>query len=134
VSQLDFYHALVELCPQATFTSSDVFVCCQRMQYIVNLWLAKRDRPHGHNDRVRWQNEFRDLLERIADVAGIEPQLAKDPEGGDWYGWLVDAARKLESFFPEEMRSTSKQACGNSLEKSKGRPRVAPAPIYLASD
>jgi len=134
VNQLDLYHALMELCPEATFTSGDVLVCSLRMQYIVNLWVAQRGGTQNDMGHLRWHNEFCDLLDRIADVAGVEPELLKDRESGYWYGWLVDAARRLELFFPKEMRSTSKEASGNILEKSKARPKVAPAPKYLSSD
>ncbi len=68
-----------------------------------------------------WHDDFTDLLYRIADKAGIEPRFWKDREDGDWHGWLLEAAQKLESFFPPAMRSPSAKASGMRLWRSKLR-------------
>jgi len=60
----------------------------------------------------KWHSEFCDLLERIAGAAWIEPQLLKDRESGEWCDWLIDGARKLESF--------SRRKCGRNLGRRAG--------------
>jgi hypothetical protein len=90
--------------------------CCLIAAESLRMDVGKSGRPQ-HD----WHDEFTELLHRIADKAGIEPQLWKDREDGDWHGWLLDAAQKLETFFSPAMRSPSPNASGMRLERSKLR-------------
>ncbi len=38
-----------------------------------------------------------------------------------WVGWLLNAAQALEAFLDPQMRSSSAEACGKRLERSKKR-------------
>jgi hypothetical protein len=68
--------------------------------------------------RLDWYDDFTALLLEIAGLGGVEPQLGKDRITGAAYGWLLDAAQALETFFDPHMRSPSKEACGKRLERS----------------
>lgn len=72
-------------------------------------------------DALRWYDDFTAILLEIAAKLGIEPALGKDRITGQRNGWLFDAARALERFFPSYMRSQSPEACGKRLERSRKR-------------
>jgi hypothetical protein len=63
------------------------------------------------------------LLLSIAEKAGIKPTLykAREAERELPAGWLLDAARELETFLPAEMRSPSDVARYKRLERSKAK-------------
>jgi hypothetical protein len=75
--------------------------------------IAAFDLPSGPEKRGRrakdWYHSFAVLLLRIAKNAGISPTLYKDREAEHESpkGWLLDAARELETFLPTAMRSPS---------------------------
>jgi hypothetical protein len=67
-----------------------------------------------------WYDNFMELLLEIAEQADIKPTLYKDRASDNKLkGWLLDASGQLETFLPEEMRSTSDQARYKRLERSK---------------
>jgi hypothetical protein len=70
-----------------------------------------------------WHDEFAALLLEVAETAGVEPRLSKDRISGERVGWLLDAAQALEAFLDPQMRSSSAEACGKRLERSKTRLR-----------
>jgi hypothetical protein len=78
--------------------------------------VGERGRP-----QLEWHDEFTKLLQKIAKAAGINPQLWKDRDDGNWQGWLFEAAQKLEMFFSPEMQSPSREAAGKRLERSRDR-------------
>jgi hypothetical protein len=71
--------------------------------------------------RQDWYHSFARLLFSIAKQAGIRPTLYKDRSGAPPVekGWLLDAARALETFLPSEMRPTSDGARYKRLERGK---------------
>jgi hypothetical protein len=71
--------------------------------------------------QLDWHDDFTGLLLKIAKRAEIEPRLWKDRIEGDWRGWLFQAARRLQAFFPTEMRAPSGEAAGKRLERSQIR-------------
>jgi hypothetical protein len=73
--------------------------------------------------RAEWHDDFVALLLEVAETAGVEPRLSKDRISGARGGWLLDAAQALEAFLDPEMRSSSAEACGKRLERSKTRLR-----------
>jgi hypothetical protein len=72
-------------------------------------------------DALGWYDEFAAVLLGIAKKIGVEPALGKDRITGERSGWLFQAARALEPFFPSYMRSQSPEACGKRLERSRKR-------------
>lgn len=68
--------------------------------------------------RKDWYSSFIKLLFGIAKQAGVGPTLYKDRSGAS-QGWLLDAARVLETFLPREMRSPSDVARYKRLERSR---------------
>jgi hypothetical protein len=70
---------------------------------------------------LEWHTEFRKLLLAIAERAGLKPQSWKDRDEGDRHGWLIEAAQKLETFFPPPMRSPGREASGKRLERANTR-------------
>jgi len=88
---------------------------------------AAFDLPSGPEKRGQkkkeWYTSFTKLLLTIAEDAGIRPTLYKDrhPDHESLNGWLLDAARELETFLPVEMRSPSDVARYKRLERSKAR-------------
>jgi hypothetical protein len=87
--------------------------------------IAAADLPSHPEKRGRkakdWYDSFTTLLLSIAEKAGIKPTLYKDREAEyePPVGWLLDAARELETFLPAEMRSPSDVARYKRLERSK---------------
>jgi hypothetical protein len=87
--------------------------------------VAAADLPSHPEKRGRkakdWYDSFTTLLLSIAEKAGIRPTLYKDREAEyePPVGWLLDAARELETFLPAEMRSPSDVARYKRLERSK---------------
>jgi hypothetical protein len=71
--------------------------------------------------QLDWHDDFTELLLKIAKRAGVIPRLWKDRIEGDWRGWLFQAARGLETFFPPAMRAYSAEAAGKRLERSRTR-------------
>ena len=92
--------------------------------------IAAFDLPSGPEKRGRRQktgiDSFAVLLLRIAKNAGISPTLYKDREAEHESpkGWLLDAARELETFLPTAMRSPSDVARYKRLERSKASLRT----------
>jgi hypothetical protein len=86
----------------------------------VGVHLNSRTAKPGRS-RFDWYDKFTALLLEIAQKAGVEPTSQKDRVTGEWSGWLFAAARALETFLPEKMRSPSPEACGKRLERSKKR-------------
>jgi hypothetical protein len=82
--------------------------------------LDSRSATSGRS-RLDWYDEFTALLLHIALKAGVRPSWQKDRVTGEWSGWLFEAARTLETFLPEEMRSPTSEACGKRLERSQKR-------------
>ena len=75
--------------------------------------------PEKRGRKVKnWYDLFLKLLLGIAEKAGIRPTLYHDREGRPAAGWLLDAARELETF-PAEMRSPSDVARYKRLERGK---------------
>lgn len=68
-----------------------------------------------------WHDEFTALLLKVARIAGLAPRLNKNRISGAPGGWLLDAARTMETFLDPRMRSSSAQACFKRLERSKTR-------------
>jgi hypothetical protein len=68
-----------------------------------------------------WYDNFTALLLKIAEIAGREPALNKDRDTGERGGWLFEAAIALETFLEPDMQSSSPEACGKRLERSKQR-------------
>jgi hypothetical protein len=83
--------------------------------------LLKMQKGKSGRPQLDWHDEFTELLQRIAKKAGINPQLWKDRDEGDWRGWLFEAAQRLEMFFPPAMRSPSGEAAGKRLDRSRDR-------------
>jgi hypothetical protein len=83
---------------------------------------AAFDLPSGPEKRGRrakdWYHSFAALLLSIAKDAGISPTLYKDREAESPKGWLLDAARELETFLPTELHSPSDVARYKRLERS----------------
>ena len=71
--------------------------------------------------QAEWHDEFTALLLEVARTAGVEPRLSKDRISFAWVGWLLNAAQALEAFLDPQMRSSSAEACGKRLERSKTR-------------
>jgi hypothetical protein len=76
--------------------------------------VGKSGRP-----QMDWYDEFTELLLTIAKSAGINPQLWKDRDKGDWHGWLFEAAQRLQMFFPPTMHPPNGKAAGKRLERSQ---------------
>lgn len=70
--------------------------------------------------RKDWYHSLTRLLVSIAKQAGVEPTLYKDrsEDRSPEKGWLLDAARALETFLPREMRSPSDVARYKRLERA----------------
>lgn len=89
--------------------------------------IAAFDLPSGPEKRGQkkkeWYNSFTRLLLTIAEDTGIRPTLYKDRDADheSLKGWLLDAARELETFLQVEMRSPSDVARYKRLERSKAR-------------
>jgi hypothetical protein len=89
--------------------------------------VAAADLPSRPEKRGRkakdWYDSVLTLLLSIAEKAGIKPTLYKDREAEREFpaGWLLDAARELETFLPAEMRSPSDIARYKRLERSKAK-------------
>lgn len=89
--------------------------------------VAAADLPSRPEKRGRkakdWYDSVLTLLLSIAEKAGINPTLYKDREAERELpaGWLLDAARELETFLPAEMRSPSDVARYKRLERSKAK-------------
>ncbi len=86
----------------------------------VGAHLRSRSAKPGRS-RLDWYDEFTALLLCIALKAGVKPSWQKDRVTSEWSGWLFDAARVLEAFLPEKMRSRTPEACGKRLERSQKR-------------
>jgi hypothetical protein len=71
--------------------------------------------------QAEWHDAFVALLLEVAETAGVEPRLSKDRISGARVGWLLNAAQALEAFLDPQMRSSSAEACGKRLERSKTR-------------
>ena len=69
--------------------------------------------------RLKWYDDFKALLLEIAAAAGVEPTLNKDRTSGAPYGWLLDAARSLETFLDPHMRSSNARSCFKRLERAQ---------------
>jgi hypothetical protein len=84
---------------------------------------AAADLPSHPEKRGRkpkdWYDSFTTLLLSTAEKAGIKPTLYKDREADLPAGWLLDAAREVETFLPAEMHSPSDVARYKRLERSK---------------
>jgi hypothetical protein len=86
--------------------------------------VAAADLPSRPDKRGRkakgWYDSFTSLLLGIAKKAGIRPTLYKHRAARRerLSGWLLDAARELETFLPAEMRSPSDVARYKRLERS----------------
>jgi hypothetical protein len=93
------------------------------------LMVARADLPDQGSEAGRrallWYDDFTAFLLDIAHRAGVEPTLRKDRITGVRSGWLFEAAQALESFFWQEMRSPSPEACGSRLDRSLRRIRSA---------
>jgi hypothetical protein len=87
---------------------------------LAGVGLDKRSATPGRS-RFDWYEEFTALLLAIAQKAGVRPSWQKDRVSGEWSGWLFEAARSLETFFPEKMRSPTSEACGKRLQRSQRR-------------
>jgi hypothetical protein len=87
--------------------------------------VARAALPDGPDKRGRrsldWYDEFVALLLELADKAGVTPTLRKDRVTGVRSGWLLDAARTLETFLYPPMHSRTAEACGKRLERSRRR-------------
>jgi len=87
--------------------------------------IAAFDLPSLPDRRGRKAKDWYDLLTAlllgIAEKAGIRPTLYKDREAKHELlkGWLLDAARELETFLPRLMHSPSDVARYKRLERSK---------------
>jgi hypothetical protein len=85
--------------------------------------VAVADLPEGPSERgrraLRWYDAFTALLLDIAKKAGVRPTLHKDRITDTRTGWLLDAARELESFLPKAVRSPSDEAREKRLERSR---------------
>ena len=83
--------------------------------------IAAADLPSRHDKRGAkqkdWYDKFTALLVSLAQKADLRPTL----HGREAVpkGWLLDAARELESFLPKEMRCPSDVARRKRLERSK---------------
>jgi hypothetical protein len=73
----------------------------------------------GGRPKLDWYDDFTSLLVEIARKGAIKPRLGKDRITGVRTGWLLRAARELETFFDPEMRSPDAEACGKRLERSR---------------
>jgi hypothetical protein len=71
--------------------------------------------------QAEWHDEFTALLLAVANTARLKPRLSKDRISYAWVGWLLDAAQALEGFLDPQMRSSSAEACGQRLYRSKTR-------------
>jgi hypothetical protein len=89
---------------------------CLIASALLKMKVGKSGRP-----QLDWHDEFTKLLQKIAKRAGINPQLWKDRDGGDWCGWLFEAAQRLQMFFPPAMHPPSGEAAGKRLERSQTR-------------
>jgi hypothetical protein len=80
-------------------------------------------RPVGKSGRpqAEWHDEFTALLLEVANTGGVKPRLSKDRISYAWVGWLLDAAQAFEGFLDPQMRSSSAEACGQRLYRSKTR-------------
>jgi hypothetical protein len=93
--------------------------------------IAAADLPKGPDKRGRkpqgWYDTFTALLLDVAAKADVRPTLHKDRKAKDEApkGWLLDAARQVETFFPKEMRSPSDVARYKRLQRSKINLRLA---------
>ncbi len=89
--------------------------------------VAAADLPSHPEKRGRktkdWYDSFTMLLLSIAERANIKPTLYKRRGTGHepLTGWLLEASRELETFFPAEMRSPSDVARYKRLERSKAK-------------
>jgi ubiquinone/menaquinone biosynthesis C-methylase UbiE len=94
----------------------------ERIAHVCNV--AAADLPRGPSKRGRkaldWYDSFSALLLDVAEKAKIRPTLYKDRDIDDApKGWLLDAARQVETFLPKEMRSPGDEARYKRLERSK---------------
>jgi hypothetical protein len=71
--------------------------------------------------RLDWYDDFTSLLLDLAAKGHIAPRMQKDRITAERSGWLIEAARALETFLYPGMRSQSAEACGKRLERSKRR-------------
>ena len=78
--------------------------------------VGKSGRP-----QAEWHDEFTALLLEVAKTVGVKPRLSKERISYAWVGWLLDAAQALEGFLDPQMRSSSAEACGQRLYRSKTR-------------
>jgi hypothetical protein len=69
-------------------------------------------------EKLAWYDDFTKLLLRIAERGGVRPTFGNDDIRDTPCGWLFDAARELELFLFNRMRSPSVKACGKRLERS----------------
>lgn len=66
-----------------------------------------------------WYDQFTSLLLDIAKKAGVKANLNKDRITQKRGGWLFEAAQALEPFLDPDMQSSSQEACGKRLERSR---------------
>jgi hypothetical protein len=96
---------------------------CEEADHIAHVCLvAATDLPQTPGKRgwpaLFWHDEFTALLLDIACKAGIAPTHGKDRITRKRTGWLVEAAKALETFLPRDMRSPDVETCGKRLERS----------------
>jgi hypothetical protein len=84
------------------------------------------DRPEkSGRQALDWYDEFTALLLELANKA-TDARTRWKGRDRVRIGWLIDAARALESsFLYREMRSPSSEACGKRLQRSRRRLRGA---------
>ena len=84
------------------------------------------DRPEkSRRQALDWYDEFTALLLELANKA-TDARTRWKGRDRVRIGWLIDAARALESsFLYREMRSPSSEACGKRLQRSRRRLRGA---------
>jgi hypothetical protein len=87
---------------------------CRSVASELKTRVGKDGRP-----RLEWYDYFTALLLDIAATGGIEPRLGKDRISGARHGWLLDAARSLETFLDCKMYSPDEESCGKRLERAK---------------
>jgi hypothetical protein len=74
---------------------------------------AKKTRAYS------WYDQFTSLLLNIGKKAGVKPNLNKDRITQKRGGWLFEAAQALEPFLDPDMQSSSQEACGKRLQRSR---------------
>jgi hypothetical protein len=99
----------------------------ERISHVCDVAAAELpSRPDKRGRKAKgWYDSFMVLLLEVADKANIKPTLHRDRDNGDALtGWVLEAAGRLETFLPKEMRSPSDEARYKRLERSKGHLRL----------